>query len=170
MPNGRRLIERVIAALRLQLPFYLDVSADAAASRQAFVVVLLSGVSNGMGLVSRLGGAGISAGVGAAVLGWLLWTAVVFVVALPFGRRQAGRSLLRALGFGTAPGLFLIAGSVPILGTVVRVVVVPWLVAATVLAVQAVYDMSRWRAVLVAVVAFMVYLVLGAVSAYLAAG
>jgi hypothetical protein len=166
---GRPLVERLIPALRLDPALYTEVSADRAASGQAFLVVLLSGVSNGLGLMPQLGTAGISAGAGAGVLGWFAWTAVVFVIAAPFGRRLPGRSLLRALGFATAPGVFLIVGVMPALGRVARPAVVIWLVAATVVAVEAVYGMSRRRAVLVSVVAFLVYLVLGAVSAYLAA-
>jgi hypothetical protein len=165
---ARPLVERLIPALRLDPALYAEVSADRAASWQAFLVVLLSGVSNGLGLMPGLGAAGIWAGAGAAVLGWFLWTLVVFAVAAPFGRRLPGRSLLRALGFATAPGAFLIAGAVPALARVARPVIVIWLVAATVVAVEAVYGMSRRRAVLVSVVAFLVYLVLGAVSAYLA--
>jgi len=164
----RPLVERLIAALRLDPVLYTEVSAERAASGQAFLVVLLTGVSNGLGLVPALGAAGISAGAGAGVLGWFVWTAVVFVTAAPFGRRLPGRSLLRALGFATAPGAFLIIGAVPALGRFARPAVVIWLVAATVVAVEAVYGMSRRRAVLVSVVAFLVYLVLGAVSAYLA--
>jgi hypothetical protein len=169
MAERRLLVERLIAALRLDLALYIEISADRTTSGQAFLVVLLSGVSNGLGLVPYLGAAGISAGAGAAVLGWFVWTAVVFVIAAPFGRRLPGRSLLRALGFATAPGVFLIVGTVPALGRFARAAVVMWLVAATVVAVEAAYGMSRRRAVLVSVAAFVVYLLLGAVSAYLAA-
>jgi hypothetical protein len=165
----RPLVERLIAALRLDRTFYAEVSAERAASVQALLVVLLSGVCNGLGLVPHLGSAGISAGAGAGVLGWFVWTAVVFLTAAPFGRRLPGRSLLRALGFATAPGVFLIVGAVPVLGRFARAAVVAWLVAATAVAVEAVYGMSRRRAVLVSVAAFLVYVVLGAVSAYLAA-
>ncbi len=163
------LVVRLIAALWLDLALYTEVSADRIASGQAFLVVLLSGVSNGLGLVPRLGTAGISAGAGAAVLGWFAWTAVVFMIAAPFGRRLPGRSLLRALGFAAAPGVFLIIGMVPLVGRLVRAGIAIWLLGATVVAIEAVYGMSRRRAVLVSVVAFVVYLVLGAVAAYLAA-
>ncbi len=169
MPAARPLVERLIAALRLELPLYVEVSTEPAAWGQAFLVVLLGGISNGLSLVRLLGAAGILAGVGAAVLGWFVWTGVVFVIAALFARRQPGRSLLRALGFATAPGVFLIAGIVPVLGRVARAAVVVWLVAATAVALEAVYGMSRRRAAVVSIAAFLVYLVLGALSAYWAA-
>jgi len=167
---GPNLLERLLAALRLDLRLYEQVSADAAATGQAFRVVLLAGVANGLGLVRRLGGAGVAAGVGAAILGWFLWAAVILLVARLGARRRDERSLLRALGFANAPGVLLILGIVPVLGAVVRLMVVVWLVATTALAVEAVFDVTRQRAVFISVASFVVYLFLGAVSAYFAAG
>jgi Yip1-like protein len=163
---GTTLMERLIAALRLDLPLYQQVSADGRATRQAFIVVLLAGVSNGLGLVRRLGRVGPWAGVGAALAGWFLFAGVIFVIATVLRHRRNGRSLLRALGFANAPGVLLIVGIVPALGAVVRTVVVLWLVATTAVAVQAVYDVPRRRAWIISITGFAVYLVLGAVTAY----
>ncbi len=166
MAQAQPLVQRLIPALCLRVSLYAEVSCDSRASGQALLVVLLSGVSNGLGLARQIGPMGISVGVGAGVLGWFLWTLVVYLVALVLVRRRPARSLLRALGFATVPGIFLAAGSVPMVGAAVRVVVVIWLVAATAVAVQAVYEISRRRAVVIAVGAFLVYLVLGALSAH----
>jgi len=56
------LLERVIRALRLDVGLYRDVSADRMATSQAFRVVLLAGLSNGLSLGGRLGGLGLLAG------------------------------------------------------------------------------------------------------------
>jgi len=72
------------------------------------------------------------------------------------------------LGFANAPGIFLAGGVVPQMATPVRVVVALWLVAATVPAAQAAFDVSRGRAIVLALVAFAVYLVLGGLSAQFA--
>ncbi len=165
MPQAQPLLQRLVPALCLRVSLYADVSGDPRATGQAFLVVLLSGISNGLGLARQVGAVGISVGVGAGVLGWFLWTLVVYLVATVFVRRRSERSLLRALGFATVPGLFLAAGTVPIVGGAVRLVVVIWLVAATAVAVQAVYETSRRRAVVTAVAAFVVYLMIGALSA-----
>jgi hypothetical protein len=162
------LAERVIRALRLDVGVYRDVSADRTATSQAFRVVLLAGLSNGLSLGGRLGGLGLLAGIGAALVGWLLWTGTILLVARLFGHTRTG-SLLRALGFANAPGLLLIAGIVPRLGGVIRLAVVGWLLAATVVAVQAVFTVPRRRAIVISVAGFAVYLVLGIVSAQLAA-
>ena len=163
------LVERLIAALRLDINLYRLVSGDPAANSQAFRIVLLAGVSNGLSLTRRLGGMGVAAGVGAAIVGWLLWAAVIWVAAALLGPRRPGRSLLRALGFANSPGLLLILGAVPMVGAASRLVVVVWLLATTVRAVEAVFAVTSRRAIVITIAAFVGYLVLGFVSAYFAA-
>jgi len=165
--NNLGIAACIVAALRLDLSLYREVSTDRQASGRSFVVVLLSGFLNGLGLVRRLGQLGVWAGMGAAVLGWLLWAAVIFSILAVLRYRRNG-SLLRALGFANAPSVLLVLGIVPVIGAVVRVIVVIWLLAATTVAIQAVYDMSRPRAVVTSIVVFLVYLAIGAGVAYLA--
>ena len=166
---GATVVQRLIAAVRLDGALYADVSADRRAGGQALLVVLLSGICNGFGLRVRLGDAAMWAGVGTALGGWLLWTLVVWVVARTAGARQPGRSLLRALGFATAPGVFLVCGVIPGYGEILRRLVVIWLLAATVVAVQATYSLTRRRALAISLIAFVIYAAIGAVFDHLAA-
>jgi hypothetical protein len=158
----RGLVERMVGAAMLRFEAFAEMSADAGAGGQAFLVVLIVGVFNGFGLVRRLGSWGLSAGVASAILGWLLWTAVIYVVCRSLGHRLEGRSLLRAMALTNAPGLFLVFGIMPVLGMLVRAVVVLWQLAATAVAVQAVYSVSLRRGVAVALLGLLVYLLVGA--------
>jgi hypothetical protein len=162
------LVGRLIAALRLDLTLYECVSADSAATSQALRVVLLAGMCNGIGLARRFGWLGILAGVGTALLGWLLWAGVIWLTAAVFGHRRERRSLLRALGFANAPCVFLIFDVVPSFGPLIRYVVVAWLIATTVRAVQATFAVSGWRALAISTIGFVVYLALGLMSAHFA--
>ena len=166
---GGSAIERLIAALRLDLHVYQQVSTERTATPQACLIVFLCGVCNGFGLSPRLGEAAMLAGVASAVVGWFLWALVILLVARLLGHHRGGRSLLRTLGFANAPGVLLALGGVPFVGAVVRVVVVIWLMATTALAAQAVYDVSRRRAVVIALGGFTTYMVLGLISAVLLA-
>jgi len=161
------IVGYLVGALRLELPLYVEVSTDTHANGRAILVVLLGGFLNGLGLVRRLGQLGLWAGMGAAVLGWVLWAAVIFVILGLLGYHRRG-SLLRTLGFANAPSVLLLFGIVPGIGPVVRVVVVFWLLAATAVAIQAVYDVSRQRAVIISIVAFFIYLAIGVGVAHLA--
>ena len=167
LPRGR-LVERIIGALLLDRHVYAEVSATPTANGQAFAVVLLSGLCNGLGLTWRMGGFGISVGVGASLLSWFVWTAVIFTVAALLGQRDRSRSLLRALGFANAPAMVLLFGFVPLVGDLIRVVVVCWLLAAAVVAIEGVFEISRRRAIVIASIGFVLYLFLGAWLAYYA--
>jgi hypothetical protein len=167
VPDVRaRLLERMVAAALLDTRVFSEVSQDRAANGQAFLVVVLTGVFNGLGLVRRLGTRALSVGVGAALLGWFLWVAIVFIVAHALRQRSNGRSLLRALAYANAPGLFLVFGVVPVLGDLIRPVVVLWLLAATAVAAQAVYQVSRRRGAVIALIAFVLYLLVGVWVSY----
>lgn len=166
--RAQTLVERLLLALRLDLDVYTQVSADRGASFQAFMVVALSGVFNGVGLARRFGGLGVWAGVFTAIAGWFLWTLVLLCVAWLFRCRRDGRSLLRALGFANAPEILLVIGGTPLVVWLVRFLVVCWLLAATTVALQAVYAISRRRALAVMLVGFVAYMVIGAGTGYLA--
>lgn len=159
LPPYRRvtLIERLFAALRLDRSLYEEASVNPDSLGQAVMVVLLGGALNGAGLMQRIGDAGIWAGIFAASLGWLVWTTVITVIARVLRLRREGRSLLRPLGFGTAPNVFLVLGVFPEVTRWVRLAVVVWLMATTVVAVEATYGVGRGRALALALVGFVVY-------------
>ena len=166
-PRTRTLIERLLLAMRLDLDFYTQVSTDRGATFQAFMIVVLGGVFSGLGLARRFGGFGVWAGMFAAIAGWLLWTLVLLVVARGFGGHRNGRSLLRTLGFANAPEVLLILGGAPLVVLIVRALVVCWLLATATVALQAVYSVGRRRAVVIMLVGFVVYMLIGAVTGYL---
>ena len=166
----RSMLERLIPAMRLDLALYREVCADRLAGGQAFLVVLLSGISNGLALSGPLGNLGMTAGVAAALLGWVLWAFVIRVVARIGGHHRDRRSLLRALGFADAPGILLALGGVPRVGSLLRSLIVVWLLATTARAIEAVYDVPRRRATVITLIVFVIYLVIGAISGYFAAG
>jgi hypothetical protein len=72
------------------------------------------------------------------------------------------------VGFADSPCVFLFLGALPLVGAAIRFFVVVWLLATTVRAVQSVYAVATRRAVVITVLGFLVYLVLGAVSAHFA--
>jgi hypothetical protein len=169
-PDGSTstFVDRVVGALRLDVDVYRAVGGDTGATGQAVRVVLLAGLCNGIALSARLGVAGVVAGVLVGLLGWVLWAMCVALVGALARRRAPTAVLMRVLGFANAPGLLLAGGVVPQMATSVRVLVALWLVAATVPAAQAAFDVSRGRAIVLALVAFAVYLALGVLSAQFA--
>lgn len=169
--------DRMIGAARLDVQTYEEVEADQTATGQAMVVVLLSGLAGGIGSLGlgALGPPSLFAGVVAALVGWVAWAALTYLIGtrlLPEPQtRSALGELLRTIGFAATPGIFRIFGVVPILGRVVYVLVSVWLLVAMVIAVRQALDYtSTARAVGVCVVGWLLSVAVAlAISAMFAA-
>lgn len=155
------LLQRIMPALRLDTAFYDEVATDPSTRGQAFLVVVIAGILNGITLRERLGQLAIWGGVFAALAGWLLWTLVVHVVARVFGNRRGTRSLARTLAFANVPSFFLVLTTLPDIGWIVRLAVPVWLVITSTTAVQATYAITRTRAAVIATTAFIIYMGIG---------
>lgn len=144
-------VDRVMRALRLEAALYEEVEADVSALPQALAVVVLSSLAAGIGSL-RFGLAGLLLGVFAALVGWVLWALVVYLVGvkmLPEPQTKSDiKELLRATGFASAPGLIRVLGAIPYLGGLVVLIASLWMLAAMVIAVRQALDyQSTWRAV-----------------------
>ena len=138
--------DRMIGAARLDVRTYEEVEADQTATRQAMVVVLLSGLAGGIGSLGMgaLGPPNLIAGVVGALVGWLAWAALTYIIGTrllpePQTRSDLGE-LLRTIGFASSPGILRIFGVVPMLGRVMYAIVSVWLLVAMVIAVRQALD------------------------------
>jgi hypothetical protein len=161
--------ERVMGAARLNAATYEEVEADETATGQALAVVVLSSVAGGIG-AAGLGTPGVVAGTIGALVGWVAWAALTYVIGtqlLPEPQTNANvGQLLRTIGFAGAPGLFRIFGIIPFLGRLVYLVVSVWLLVAMVIAVRQALDYkSTARAVGVCLIGWLVSLAIAAVIA-----
>ena len=144
----------MIRAAKLDVHVYEEVEADTGATGQAMGVVLLSSLAGGIGSVGLGSGglAGIVVGGLAALIGWVIWAFLTYIIgtrllAEPQTRADVGE-LMRTLGFAQAPGLVRIVGGLPGVGPLVFSIVSIWMLVAMVIAVRQALDYtSTWRAV-----------------------
>jgi len=145
---------RMIRAARLDPTLYREVRNDAAALRQATLVVLLTSVATGIGF-----GEGdvtlIAKSTLFALLGWLLAAQLTWIVGTRIlrervpaaGVAEAGPAgppdapataapLLRTIGFANAPGLIRLLAYLPELRMLVLVGTTAWMLVATVIAIR----------------------------------
>ena len=153
----------MIGAAKLDARIYEEVEADSNATRQAVGVVLLSSLAGGLGSVTL--GAGGLASVAAALLSWVTWAFLTYLIGtrlLPEPQTQADMGqMLRTLGFAQSPGVLRIFGSLPGVGPFVLGVVSVWMLVAMVIAVRQALDYaSTWRAVVVCLVAWAAVIIL----------
>jgi len=156
-------VDRVVGAARLSVPIYEEVEADQGATTQAMGVVALAALASGVGAWG-IGGAGVLATVVGALVGWVVWASLIWLIGallLPEKQTEADiGQLLRTIGFAASPGLLLVLRILPVIGALVALVVWIWQLATTVVAVRQALDyQSTGRAVAVCLLGWVVYVV-----------
>ena len=135
--------ERLLGAATLNVHTYEEVERDATAMAQAIGVVILSSLAAGIGNIGH-GGPGLLGGLFAALLGWLIWAGLTYLIGtrlLPEARTRADwGQLLRTTGFAAAPGIVRVFGIIPLLGWLVLGIAHLWMLAAFVVAVRQALD------------------------------
>ena len=158
MPLPRRYswTERMVGAAKLDANMYEEVEADTAANAQAAGVVALVAVAQAVGSIGE-GTLGLVTGVVGAIVGWLIWAGVTYLIgAKLLGGTATWGELLRTLGFAQTPGVLSVLGIIPVVGGVVRVAVTIWILIAGVIAIRQALDVSTEKAVLTAVLGWLV--------------
>jgi len=149
------LVARMIGAAKLDIQTYEDVEADSTATGQAAAVVVMVAVASGIGAA----GGGLSSIVLApvtAILGWLIWAGVTYLIGDKlFGGTATWGELLRTLGFAQAPGILYLLAILPLVGFFVRLVLPFWMLAAGVIAIRQALDFSTGKAVLTAILGWL---------------
>ena len=151
----RSVLDRMKGAALLDVATYEEVEHDQTATGQAAIVVVIVAVCSAIGAVWRGGPSIIMAPVG-AILGWLLWSAVTYVIGdKVLGGTATWGELLRTLGFAQSPGVFMIFGIIPLLGGIVRLAVALWLLVAGVIAIRQALDFSTGKAIVTAILGWL---------------
>jgi hypothetical protein len=185
------LTDQMIRASRLDVNLYEEVERDTTQTTNALTVVVISAVASGIGaaisqaMASAPAGApgapavaaggggivlGLIAGVLAALVGWAIWTAIVYFIGTSlFGGTATWGEVLRTVGFANAPGVLRILVFIPILGGLINLLVSIWLIVTTVVAVRQALDITTGKAIIVSIiggiVAFIVIAIIGAALA-----
>ena len=163
--------QRLLAALKLEAALYEEVEHDASALPQAAGVVALAAVASALGSLGAFGSAALLSGLIAAFVSWVLWAAIVWLVGVKvFAHTSDFEELLRTLGFVAAPQLLYVLAIIPfgLWQALVALVVVVMTLVAFVRATRQVLDVDTGRALVVAGLGVLAYLLLGAAFAAVA--
>ena len=154
----RTMLRQAIRAARLDRAVYGRLETDVDAILHALGTVSLAGIAMALGLMGtlvdlvespgELGNLvdrflGVWLGVITAMVGWVLWGFLVYLLGSRFLAGRAGyRILLRALGICYGPGVLLALITVPWVGDAAHVVAALWVLVAGVVAVHEVQEMD----------------------------
>ena len=155
--SSTSIVDRMLRAARLEAPLYEEVEADVTATSQALTVVVIVALASGIGQAIAVSMAGQAArgGVGpvvggiiGALLGWAVWSYVVYFVGTRFmGGTATYGELLRTLGFAETPSILLIFSFIPVLGGIVAFVAFIWRVVAGFIATRQALDIDNSKTV-----------------------
>jgi len=172
--TAAQMARRMLGAARLDVDTYEEVEADASATGQAFLVVVLVALAGGAGTIANHGIAGIFYHTLSSVVLWWVWAGITNLIGtklLPTAQTISDQGeLLRTIGFSSAPGVLMLLCLVePISGYVFGATLL-WMLVAMVVAVRQALDYtSTLRAVAVCAIGFPVYL-LGLLASILLLG
>lgn len=153
----RSMVQRMLAAARLDTSVYEEVEADTTATGEAALVVGIVAIAAAIG-GARGGAGGVIGGLISAYLGWLLWSAITYGVGTVLGGTATWGELLRTLGFAQSPGVLFVFVVLPLFGRLVLIGVAAWLLVAGVIAIRQALDFGTGRAMLTAFIGFLAYI------------
>lgn len=162
----------MLGAAKLRVETFEEVEADSSATLQALSVVLIVALATGIGTYVSGGAWGFLTGVITAVIGWVVWAAITYFIGTTILRTPETEAnwgqLARTLGFAQSPGVLKVFGFVPGIGQIVFALASIWQLVAMVTAIRQALDYtSTWRAIGVAVIGFIPYIVVTVVIARL---
>jgi hypothetical protein len=163
MTNVKRsIIDRMRGAAMLDIATYEEVEADTTATGQAAIVVIISAIASAIGAAGA-GGANIIGTLIGALLSWVLWAGLTYVIGdKVFGGTATWGELLRTLGFAQAPRVLLVLGIIPVFGLLVWIAVAIWVLIAGIIAIRQALDFSTQKALLTALIGWVVVMVVSA--------
>ena len=143
-------VERMVGAGMLSPAAYEEVEHDRGATPQAALVVVLAAVAAAIG-ASGHGDEAVVREVLRALLQWLAWSAITYVIGTSVFRGSATPGeVLRTIGFAQTPGIFMALAGIPFLGRLVAFAVGIWTLVAVIIATRQALDVSTGKAVLTA--------------------
>jgi hypothetical protein len=151
-----RIVQRCKEIATLNTRTYSEVAHDPSALPEAAIVVATVAVAAGLGGVID-GANGLFGGIILSLLGWVITAAIVYFV----GTRITGtptttgsvESILRTLGYASAPGVFMILGFLWGIGWVFVGLVNLWTLVTTILAIRASLNLGLGRAAITGLLA-----------------
>lgn len=160
---AQNLIERMTGAALLDIDTFEEVEHDTEATTQAGMVVAMVAVASAIG-ASPLGIFGAVKGAVAALVGWLVWALITYLVGQKiFDGTATWGELLRTLGFAQTPGILLLFGFFPLVGWVLNLAVPLWMLVAAFIAIRQALDFGNGKTFATVIVGWGVYAFLNVV-------
>ena len=153
-------LNRIYRSIKIDADLFDEVQKDKSATIQAGVVVLIASLAAGVGSI-HLGASNFLFAPILSLISWFVWTYIVYFVGVKLfadtKTNATPTSLLRAIGFSSAPGIIRIFGFSPDMMTVTFIGSAFWMLACMVVAVkQTLNYQSLWKSLGVVIISWFV--------------
>jgi hypothetical protein len=149
------MLARMRGAAMLDAATFEEIEADTSATGQAAAVVAIVAVARAIGAAGQ-GEWGIVGAILSAILGWLIWAGVTYLIGDKLlGGTATWGELLRTLGFAQTPGILMAIAFIPILGWFIGFVVAVWVLVAGIVALKHALDFGMGKTILTAVLGWL---------------
>ncbi len=171
--------DRVVGALKLDANTFEDIERDPTAMGQAVGIIALAALASNLGQIWHLGFGSMLIGVCSSLVGYVIWSVVVWLAGTKLMPDPATKAdfpeTFRTIAFAASPGLIGVVTIIPLFGWLLMLILTPviliWSLVAMVVAVRQVLDYSEtFKAVIVVLIGFVVYLVFWGTMAVLSFG
>ena len=155
------LVNKMIRAAKLDVLLYEEVEKDIEATKEAFLVVLIVGLCSVIGGVGFLGAKGIIIGIVSEIIGWLLWSTIIYLIGVKIFKHTSDMGeLLRRLGFAFSPRVLSILDIIPVIGFIIFIITLIWTLLAFVIAARQALDCGTGRAILIVILGSIPYFII----------
>lgn len=154
----------MIGAAKLDTATFEEVEHDGSATKQAMSVVVLVALATGIGTIASGGLIGLVLGIVLGIVGWALWAWITYLVGTTILKTPETEAnwgqLARTLGFAQSPGVLKVFAIIPGIGPLIFAIASIWQLVAMVIAIRQALDYtSTWRAIGVALIGFIPYII-----------
>ena len=151
---------RVFRSIKIDPDVYDEVQKDKTATLSAAFVVVISSLAAGIA-AKQLGASSFIFAPILSLLSWFVWAYIVYFVGVKLfpdpKTKTTHASLLRAIGFSSAPGIIRVFGFTPELMTVTFIGSALWMLACMVVAVRQTLNFkSLWKALGVVIMSWFI--------------
>jgi hypothetical protein len=160
----RIFFDRFVRAARLDVELYKEVAADPLTLNQAWITVLIYCMAASWGGFGGVGAVGTNIAMITTLIGWYIWVFFTYFAAARLFRetrteigRMDRKTVTRAMGFASAPGVVRLLGMIPGLGPVALAGATVWMIVASTIAVkQALNFESTYRAAAACIIGWII--------------
>jgi hypothetical protein len=165
------MFDRIIRAIRLDRTLYREVADNPAYMNEAILIVVFVSILAAVGTIGGGIGAYIIQVFNGLLFGWLLWAVVAYFVGTQFFQGHSSiPEMMRVLAYANLPRLLGLFGFIPCIGPLLALA--GWIlsVVAGVIAIRESMEFDTTKAVITAVIGFLVFLVVSIFVAFVMAG